>query len=73
MEAAGGEEKGSGPREPDQGERRAARRRRQRDDDVGEQGGYVLAGTRAPATGASRWRRFAIRYCCGMLKMFCAV
>jgi hypothetical protein len=60
MEAAGGEGERTGARNPDQGEGAAAGGRRESDYRVGER------------AGASRRRRFAIMYCCGMLKRFCA-
>ena len=60
IEATGGEGERSSARYTDQRERGAARRSRE---------GNYRVGERAEA---SRRRRFAIMYCCGMLKRFCA-
>jgi len=60
LEAAGGESEGSRTGHADQCEGSASRRSRERNYRVGER------------AGASRKRRFAIMYCCGMLKRFCA-
>jgi len=60
METPRGEREGSRAGHADQRERSASGRRRERNYRVGER------------AEASRRRRFAIMYCCGMLKRFCA-